>query len=34
MLLECTVVIDCLLVILEGAFREEVPIQITVLEGM
>ena len=34
MLLECTVVNGCLLVILDGAFRETVSIQITVLGGM
>ena len=34
MLLECTVVNDCLLVVWDGAFRETVSIQITVLGGM
>ena len=34
MLLECTVVNGCLLVILDGAFRETVSIQITVLGEM
>lgn len=34
MLLEYTVVNGCLLVILDGAFRETVSIQITVLGGM